>query len=274
MKHLKSPIFGIIVNFISILISFLCLMFFGFSMTTFIVILICAILYVFTFIVNLYHKNFKYILLNILILGFIVFVILEALNDIDRAITRMYQPYGNIQNGDIIFQTSTSSQSLAIQAATNSKYSHMGIIYEYDNQHMVYEASSTVKLTPLNEWVNNGLDGKFVVKRIKDSDNILTPDVLKKMKNVGEGFKGKRYDKYFNWSDQEIYCSELVWKIYKKAANIELGKLENLSNFDLTSKEVQNKLNERYNGKIPYNELVISPANIFNSDKLEIVEEN
>ena len=33
-----------------------------------------------------------------------------------------------IKNGDIIFQTSKSSQSKAIQLATNSKYSHMGII--------------------------------------------------------------------------------------------------------------------------------------------------
>ena len=30
-----------------------------------------------------------------------------------------------LKNGDIIFQTSTSSQSLAIQKVTNSKYSHM-----------------------------------------------------------------------------------------------------------------------------------------------------
>ncbi len=34
------------------------------------------------------------------------------------------------QNGDIIFQTSTSGQSKAIQIATGSKYSHMGIIYK------------------------------------------------------------------------------------------------------------------------------------------------
>ncbi len=33
------------------------------------------------------------------------------------------------QNGDIIFQESKSSQSKAIQLATNSRYSHMGIIY-------------------------------------------------------------------------------------------------------------------------------------------------
>ncbi|HRG10273.1 MAG TPA: peptidoglycan peptidase, partial [Cyclobacteriaceae bacterium] len=34
-----------------------------------------------------------------------------------------------LKSGDIIFQTSQSSQSKAIQLATRSEYSHMGIIY-------------------------------------------------------------------------------------------------------------------------------------------------
>ena len=36
-----------------------------------------------------------------------------------------YEP----QNGDVIFQTSGSSQSKEIQLATNSKFSHVGIVY-------------------------------------------------------------------------------------------------------------------------------------------------
>ncbi len=35
-----------------------------------------------------------------------------------------------IKEGDIIFQTSLSSQSKAIQLATNSKYSHIEIIFK------------------------------------------------------------------------------------------------------------------------------------------------
>lgn len=43
-----------------------------------------------------------------------------------------------IQNGDIIFQTSTSGQSKAIQIATGSKYSHMGIIYKLGNDFLSF----------------------------------------------------------------------------------------------------------------------------------------
>jgi hypothetical protein len=47
--------------------------------------------------------------------------------------------YGDIQSGDIIFQVSTSAQSRAIQMATNSPYSHMGMIYIENGQIFVFE---------------------------------------------------------------------------------------------------------------------------------------
>lgn len=36
----------------------------------------------------------------------------------------------NFEEGDIIFQTSMSSQSQAIQLATHSPYSHMGVLFK------------------------------------------------------------------------------------------------------------------------------------------------
>jgi uncharacterized protein YycO len=94
------------------------------------------------------------------------------------------------------------------------------------------------------------------------------------MKQVGEKFKGKNYDLYFEWSDDKIYCSELVWKIYKDGAGIEIGELEELSDFDLKNEIVQHKMRERYGDNVPMDEKVISPAEMFNSDKLIIIKEN
>jgi len=179
-----------------------------------------------------------------------------------------------IQNGDIIFQTSTSGQSKAIQIATGSKYSHMGIIYKLGNDFFVYEAVQPVKLTPLNDWINRGENGHYVVKRINQSESLLNPETLTKMKKIGEKYSGKDYDLYFEWSDSRIYCSELVWKIYKEAVGLEIGKLEKLSDYNLTDKAVKQKLAERYGDNIPDDELVISPASMFNSDQLITVFEN
>ena len=70
------------------------------------------------------------------------------------------------KNGDIIFHTSKSNQSKAVQAATRSPYSHMGIIYVKGKRPYVYEASRTVKITELNEWINRGKNHKYIVKRL------------------------------------------------------------------------------------------------------------
>ena len=177
-----------------------------------------------------------------------------------------------IQSGDIIFQTSKSSQSKAIQLATNSKYSHMGIIYENDEKFFVYEAVQSVKMTPLIEWINRGENGHYVIKRLENSDQILTKSIVAKMKQIGEQFKGKPYDIYFEWSDDKIYCSELVWKIFKQAVDIEIGQLEQLADFDLSNDIVKAKMKERYGDNIPMDEKVISPAAMFNSDKLITIE--
>lgn len=182
--------------------------------------------------------------------------------------------FSEFQNGDIIFQTSKSEQSKAIQIATNSKYSHMGIIYMQKNKFYVYEAVQPVKLTPLNDWINRGKNSHYVVKRLKYSEKLLTDKHLAKMRTVGERFSGKDYDLYFEWTDSRIYCSELVWKIYKEAIGIEIGKLEMLGDFILTDKAVKEKLKERYGDNIPKNELVISPASMFNSDLLITIFEN
>ena len=178
-----------------------------------------------------------------------------------------------IQNGDIIFQTSKSSQSKAIQLATNSKFSHMGIIYLNEGNYFVYEAVQPVKLTPLEDWINRGENQHYVVKRLKNSETILNSKTLKQMRSIGERFNGKNYDIYFEWSDDRIYCSELVWKIYEEATGIEIGQLEELSSFDLTNVAVQQKMKERYGENIPMNEKVISPAAMFNSERLTTIAE-
>jgi hypothetical protein len=179
-----------------------------------------------------------------------------------------------IKNGDLIFQTSLSGQSKAIQLATDSKYSHCGIIYSENGQFYVFEAIQPVKTTPLDKWIARGKDGHYVIKRLKNEPQVLTAETLQKMQLEGNKFKGKNYDLTFEWSDDKIYCSELIWKIYQRATGIEIGKLQKLSDFDLTNEAVKKKMKERYSDKIPTNEIVISPAAIFDSELLITVKSN
>ena len=178
-----------------------------------------------------------------------------------------------VQNGDIIFQTSRSSQSVAIQRATKSKYSHMGIVYIKNGQPFVFEAIQPVKLTPLGDWVARGDGGHYVVKRLSNAKERLTSEALERMLMIGKTFEGRHYDLYFEWSDDRIYFSDLVWKIYKRALNIEIGELQTMGEFDLSDPLVRAKVRERFGESLPKNETVISPAAMFASDLLVKVYE-
>ncbi|PBJ07358.1 YiiX family permuted papain-like enzyme [Flavobacterium sp. ACN6] len=174
------------------------------------------------------------------------------------------------KDGDIIFQTSESKQCEAVRIATNSKFSHCGIIYDINGKWFVFEAVQPVKLTPLEDWIKHGQDSKYVVKRLKN-DAVLTPEVLQKMKEYSQQFNGKEYDAYFEWTDNRIYCSELVWKIYKNAAGIELSTLRELKDFNLADIRVQKILKERYGNDIPLEEKVVAPSDLADSNILKTV---
>jgi hypothetical protein len=150
----------------------------------------------------------------------------------------------------------------------------MGIVYLRDGKPLVFEAIQPVKLTPLDAWIKRGDRGHFVAKRLRDADSRLTATALKRMRAAGEQLAGKDYDLYFEWSDDRIYCSELVWKVFERGAGIRLGEQQRMSDFDLSHPAVQAKIKERYGDRIPLNEMVVSPAAIFNAAELLTVFEN
>lgn len=176
-------------------------------------------------------------------------------------------------NGDIIFQTSKAGQSWAIQLATGSIYSHVGIIFLEEGEPMVLEAVQPVKTTSLKQFIRRGDDQHYVVKRLKDS-SALDEEATKEMHAYGEKLIGLPYDLHFEWSDDKMYCSELVWKLYHHGTGLEVGELQKLGEFDLTHEVVSRIVRERYGDDIPLDEIVVSPGAIFESPLLTTVYEN
>jgi len=179
-----------------------------------------------------------------------------------------------VENGDIIFNTSRSEQSQAIQQATHSRYSHVGIILFKAGKPYVFEATTTVRYTPLNEWIAGGTNRHYIIKRLKTAQRGLTSEALEKLRKTADSFAGKPYDLTFEWSDERIYCSELVWKIYERALGLQIGKLQQIREFNLDAPIVKKKIRERYGDKIPLEETVISPQAIFESPLLMVVTES
>ena len=177
------------------------------------------------------------------------------------------------RDGDLIFQTSRSSQSIAIQHATGSRYSHMGLILFRSGKPYVFEAISTVRFTALDQWIARGSGSHFVVKRLRNASRHLNPAGVEKLRAAARRFEGRPYDLAFDWSDDRIYCSELVWKAYERALGIQIGALQRVRDFNLSDPVVRAKMRERYGIKVPLNEPVISPVSMFRSDLLITVAE-
>jgi hypothetical protein len=176
-----------------------------------------------------------------------------------------------LHDGDLILHTSQSAQSQAIQLATHSPYSHCGILYKNSGKWQVLEAVQPVKLTSLASWVARGQGGRFVIQRLHDAASALTPAALAHLRAAGQSMLGRSYDLAFGWSDDRIYCSELIWKVYDRGLHRQLGRLQQLRDFGFSNPAVQAKLRERYEKELPLAEPVISPASVFNSPELVTV---
>ena len=172
------------------------------------------------------------------------------------------------QDGDIVFQESTSRQSPIIKTAQHSKWTHCGIVFHIGEKAYVFEAVEPVKYTLLEDWISRGKDGVYCAKRLKSP---LSASSIEKMKTVGAKYKGKHYDTLFQWSDNRMYCSELIWKIYFEGAGIEVCKPNHFSDYSISLPRVKKLIKERYGDKFDPSEQIVSPQALFKSKLLKEV---
>lgn len=180
------------------------------------------------------------------------------------------QDQPKLKTGDILFITNPGGQGKAIQLATHSKYTHVGVVFVENGKTYVYHAVEPVMKSSLEEFLNYSANGKFVAKRMKG--NVLNDISNEQMRKLASSLLGRHYDIYFNWKDDEWYCSEFVWKLYARVYKKEVGKLRPLKDFDLSSPIVKTIMEKRYGKNIPYKEKMISPQDMFDSELLEEVK--
>jgi len=149
--------------------------------------------------------------------------------------------YPPLRDGDLVFQTSKSSQSSAIFAATASAFTHMGIIRNDGGKISVIEAIRTVQETPLKEWVNRGDMARVAIYR----DPALTPDQAKRVLSAAKALYGRPYDLFFSFNNDAIYCSELPYLAYK-AAGISIGRLQKVSELHFDNMRVRDLIHQRW----------------------------
>jgi len=168
-------------------------------------------------------------------------------------------PYA-LQEGDIVFSSSSQGQGKAIMDATGSPYTHCGIVQIKGDQFLVLEAVQPVSVTPLATFISHSDPGTFTAKRLK---NAITPAAYQQAQTWALTQLGKSYDDQFRWDDQRMYCSELVWKIYQKAG-VSLCEPRKFRDYRLDQPEVLKVIEQRYGSleNVPKDENVVAPGDL------------
>lgn len=178
-----------------------------------------------------------------------------------------------LKEGDLVFQNKSSKNNELISILSPSKYNDMGILYKNSGKWYVLEAVQPVQLTPFKSWVKSGDNKHYVVKRLKEESSLITEETLKKMHDLSKEFLGRPYDFKFEWTDRAFYSSELVWKVFKSAFDIELANIQTLAHFNLSDAQIKQKIKEVYGTNVPLYEELVTPESVFNSNALiKIIE--
>jgi hypothetical protein len=168
-----------------------------------------------------------------------------------------------LQSGDLVFHRSRSTQAQLLEIVTGSKLGHVGVVIFSGDEPWVLEAVEPVKITPLQVWADRSADGRIAIRRLADADRILTPEVGEKLESLGKSWLGKHYDAKFSWSDDQLYCSELVYKLFHEGAGVDLGTPHPLGDYDLSDPRVRAAAKARFGGKLPTDSLVVAPVDVY-----------
>jgi hypothetical protein len=165
-----------------------------------------------------------------------------------------------LREGDVVFTGSERGQGEAIIAATGSKYTHCGIVFLREGRLMVLEAVQPVGVVSLEEFKSRSMPGSFLARRLKTPP---APADYQKARVWAEAQIGKSYDGRFLWDDGNLYCSELVWKVYQRAG-VELCAPRKFRDYDLEKPSVKKLIEQRFGGmeRVPLDEKVVAPSDL------------
>jgi len=172
---------------------------------------------------------------------------------------------GDYREGDIIFQSLPHGELVAaIEGATQSEWSHCGVIMREDGEWVVYEALGMVRTTPLVDWIRRGRNHRFEVYRLKPG----IPFDVENLRLHLQAFLGKPYDFHYAPDDTAIYCSELIYKAYERAEGIKIGVWQTLGSLEWEKFEAFILTIEP---TVPLERLMITPVSMTRSELVKRV---
>jgi len=114
------------------------------------------------------------------------------------------------------------------------------------------------------------------VRGLRDAETVFSEAATARFIQQGRALLGRHYDGKFEWDDRRLYCSELVYKLYERALQIELVEPERIEALKLSNPRVKRLVAQRLGpGRAPNpKEPIVTPASLTRSDKLITVAEH
>jgi hypothetical protein len=170
------------------------------------------------------------------------------------------------REGDFVFQSFPHNELTdVIEGCTHSGFSHCGIVHLSGSKWVVIEAVGPVQETPMDDWVNRGRGHHIAVYRLKQPWSGKIPEMIKNAKS----YLGRPYDIHMRFDDEKLYCSELLFKAFKKSTNQDLGKTQEINELDW--KPWETAIEHIEGGPVPLDRRLITPKAITESEKVELV---
>jgi hypothetical protein len=165
-----------------------------------------------------------------------------------------------VMEGDLVFQILDNPFCNRYGKIFGSKYNNIGIIFirQRDKLYIVISALDSVKPVPLTEWVDAGVGDHVALMRLKNANKTLTEKRTDKLRTALKAFKAHPLDQRLSWTDDAVYPSELAWKAYHNGLKIDLCTPKKLTD---------------YNKDATPGEEAVSPDDLYNSPKLELIYE-
>lgn len=195
--------------------------------------------FVFSLIVEAYRsskrkKIFLIVSIAPLILAAIIVIYIDYSNNsareerIAERVSREKIEFSHLRTGDLLFNQLGGVSSTAIEDNSHTLYDNIGIVFITEDNYTVMEATDRVGYTSVSRWIEKGLDRQYVVKRLVNADSLLTEDRTQELRNEAHSNIWQEVEKLPDWADDKVYNAELIWKIYKRSLNVELGELDTM----------------------------------------------
>jgi hypothetical protein len=166
----------------------------------------------------------------------------------------------------VVFQSlSGSPLKELIEGATESKFSHCGMVVRRDGRWMVIEAVGPVREIELPSWISHGVGGDFAAFRLDARYDAQIPAVIHEARK----FLGRPYDFRYRFDDEYIYCSELIFKAFRNATGEMLGRLRRVR--ELKWEKYRELIEELEGGPVPLDRELITPRDLSEAWQLRLV---